>query len=63
MEKWEVKVFDQKANYLVEADFIESVPNGTLVFWRWTGENKTKKIAVAIFSSQNLISAIRVKEE
>jgi len=63
MEKWTVKVFDQKDTYLVEADFIESVPNGTLVFWRWTDENKTKKLAVAIFSAQNLISAIRMEEK
>ena len=77
MEKWKVKTIEPVAEFTgegcfstveVEADFIESVPNGTLVFWRWIDKNKTKKLAVAIFSAQNLVSAInetlpKLKEE
>lgn len=72
MEKWKVKTIEPVAEFTeegcfstveVEADWIESVPNGALVFWRWKDKNKTKKLGVAIFSTQNLISAIKIEEE
>lgn len=72
MEKWKVKTTEPLAEFTkedafstveVEADFIESIPNGALVFWQWKDDKKAKKSAVAVFSVQNLISAIRIKEE
>lgn len=72
MEKWTVKTIEPVAEFTgegcfstveVEADWMESIPTGMLIFWRWKDENKTKKSAVAVFSANNLISAIRIMED